>query len=153
MNLRLLTITRVALALCLMGLDTIALADSAIFELGTWVQRGAASPLVLTIEMAGSGRKLTYRALRPDARPESKFVLTVETQLDGKDAPTILNGQPTNETMAIKRLDALHAVTVLRRQGKEYGSNKAELSPDGKVMKVEQSILGAEKKVEYWDKK
>jgi len=143
--------TALAFAILLFGPP--ALAQSTILELGTWVQRGAAMPLVLTIEKAGSGRKLTYRALRPDGKVDDSFVMTLVTQLDGKDAQTVINGKPTNEAMAIKRLDALHAITILKRDGKEYGSSKAELSSDGKVMKSEDIVIGREKKVTYWDKK
>ena len=144
---------RVVLLLALLTLGTPALAQVTILELGTWVQRGAAAPLVLTIEKEGSGRKLTYRILRPDGKVDDTFVMTLVTQLDGKDAQTVINGKPTNEAMAIKRLDALHASTSLKRQGKEIGTSKAELSPDGKVMKVEDHIFGTEKKINYWDKK
>ena len=144
---------RLTLLLALLSLGTTAVAQVTILELGTWVQRGAAAPLVLTIEKAGSGRKLTYRIRKPDGKFDSTFEMTVVTELDGKDAPTIINGKPTNESMAIKRLDALHAFTSLKRQGKEYGTSKAELSPDGKVMKVEDHIFGTEKKINYWDKK
>jgi hypothetical protein len=144
---------RLAFLLALLGFGTAALAQTSILELGTWVQRGAAAPLVLTIQPEGSGRKLTYKIRKPDGKLDPTFEMTLVTQLDGKDSPTVINGKPTNETMAIKRLDALHAVTSLRRQGKEYGTSKAELSADGKVMKVEDHMFGTEKKINYWDKK
>ena len=67
---------RLLLLLALLGLGTMALAQVTILELGTWVQRGSAAPLVLTIEKAGSGRKLTYRIRKPDGKLDSTFEMT-----------------------------------------------------------------------------
>ena len=135
-------------------------ASAQILEIGTWVQRGPSkTPLVLTIEMAGSGRKLTYRVRQPDGKVSEQAMLTIVTQLDGQDASMMANGQPTGSTMAIRKLDAHHAITVLKMQGQQYGTSKAEISADGKVMTVENEItLGqpgqdAGKHVEYWDRK
>ena len=65
------------------------------------------------------------------------IVSTVLTPLDGKDVPLLVNGKPSGQTMGIKRIDSRHTVTVLRFQGKETGISKAEISPDGKVLKIE----------------
>jgi len=71
----------------------------------------------------------------------------------------LTNSKPTGQTMAIQKIDARHSVTVLKFQGKQYGTSKSELSPDGKVMKVEDDITSTVaghvvgKSVHYWDKK
>jgi hypothetical protein len=39
--------------------------------------------------------------------------------------------------MGIKKMDSRHTVAVLRFQGKEAGILKGEISPDGKVLTVE----------------
>ena len=82
------------------------------------------------------------------------MILTVMTQLDGKDAPVMKGDKPTGQTMAIKRVDSHHTVTVLKYQGKETGISTSELSPDGKVLKVQSGPPGAEPSgiVRYWDK-
>jgi hypothetical protein len=110
----------------------------------------------MTVEEAGSGWKLTYRLVGPGAQ---EGVTTVVTQLDGKDAPILINGKPSGQTMAIRKIDSHHTFTVLKSQGKEAGTSKAELSADGKVLKVE-NIMGGPgspgtptKSVVYWDKK
>ena len=109
-------------------------------------------PIALTVEAAGSGRKLTYKFADP------AMVMTIVTQLDGKDAPVLLNGQPTGQTMAIKRIDDRHVFAVVKFQGNEGSTAKSELSADGKVLKVENMLpsgaaAGQVIEVEYWDKK
>jgi len=50
-------------------------------------------------------------------------------------------------------------VAVLKVDGKPYGTSKAELSPDGRILNVENDTTLATprpqpgKTVEYWDKK
>ena len=124
---------------------------------GTWVRRDPlpGGPLTLTVEAAGTGRKLTYR-FGPDAPAGSNMV--VLTQLDGKDAPVLLDGEPTGQTMAIRLIDGLHTFAVMKFQGKEGSTAKSELSADGKVLKVENMAPsstgnGPVVLVEYWDKK
>jgi hypothetical protein len=59
--------------------------------------------------------------------------------------------------MGIREIDSRHTATGLKFQGKEMGISKSEISPNGKVLKVEGALTGAdgkvEKTVEYWDKK
>ena len=63
--------------------------------------------------------------------------MTVESRLDGSEAPVLLGGKPSGETMAIKRIDDHHAVTVMTMNGKPFGTSKATLSADGKTLTVE----------------
>jgi hypothetical protein len=105
-----------------------------------------------TVEAAGGGRKLTYKFA------DATMVMTIVTQLDGKDAPVLLNGQPSGQTMAIKLIDDRHTFAVVKFQGKEGSTAKSELSADGKVLKVENMMpsaggAGQVVLVEYWDKK
>jgi hypothetical protein len=87
------------------------------------------------------------------------MVMTIVTQLDGKDAPVLLNGQPSGQTMAIKLIDDRHTFAVVKFQGREGSTAKSELSADGKVLKVENMMpssaggAGQVIQVEYWDKK
>ena len=140
---------RIVLAAYLLSLIPMARADS--LPVGTWVQRTSQAPLTMTIEAVGSGRKLTY------AGAGQQGALTCLTQLDGKDAPVLLNGKPSGQTMAIRMIDGRHTFTVLKFQGKEMGTSKAELSPDSKVLKIENTMNGTNGAgttvVDYWDKK
>jgi hypothetical protein len=47
-----------------------------------------------------------------------------------------MNGKPSGETMAIKRVDAHHASTELKMNGTFFGTSKATLSADGKTLTV-----------------
>ena len=86
------------------------------------------------------------------------IVSTALTPLDGKDVPLLVNGKPSGQTMGIKRIDSRHTVTVLRFQRKETGISKTEISPDGKVLKVENDYASSNpnglvgKQIQYWDK-
>src|SRR6266853_2208788 len=120
---------RIVLVACFLSLIPMAEADS--LPVGTWVQRTSQSPLTMTIEAVGAARKLTYTGAGQQG------ALTCLTQLDGKDAPVLLNGKPSGQTMAIRVIDSRHSFAVLKVQGKEMGTSKGELSPDGNVIKVE----------------
>lgn len=151
---------RYLLAAATLLLATSAWAQNTILEAGTWIKReGSATRLALTIEAAGGARKLTYRLRNPDGSFDKNFGLTVQTQLDGSDAPVLAQSKPTGETMGIKRLDARHSHTVLKMNGKQFGVSRAELSADGKVMTVENEYTSAAaghapgKQVEHWDKR
>lgn len=142
----------IAVVVCLLGLSVLVDADS--LPTGTWVRRNPlpGGAIALTVEAAGSGRKLTYKFADPS------MVMTVVTQLDFKDAPVLLNGQPTGQTMAIKLIDDRHTFALVKFQGKEGSTAKSELSADGKVLKVENMMPsagggGQVVMVEYWDKK
>src|SRR5712692_454654 len=125
---------RIALVACLFSLSPIVRADS--LPVGTWIQRSPqpGGSITMTVEAVGPGRKLTYTISGPNA---TRSVMTVLTQLDGKDAEVLLDGKPTGETMAIRMIDSRHTFAVLKMQGKEMGTSKGEVSADGKVLKVE----------------
>ena len=144
---------RIAVVVCFLSLCALVQADG--LPTGTWVRRDPlpGGPLTLTVEAAGAGRKLTYK-FGPNAPAGS--VMVVVTQLDGKDAPVLLDGKPTGQTMAIRLIDSRHTFAVMKFEGKEGTTAKSELSADGKVLKVENMMPTASNAVvmvEYWDKK
>jgi len=108
-----------------------AAADSPI---GTWVKKAEAGKpaMTMTIEAWGSGKaKLTWRLNQPN------LVLTVTSAVDGTDAPVLVNGQPSGETMAIKLVDKLHSTTVVKMNGKPFGTSKGSFSEDFNTLTVE----------------
>jgi len=115
-----------------------AAADSPV---GTWARVGDAPKeknMTMTIERWNkSGAKLTYKMV---GQP---VVLTLETKLDGSDAPLLMNEQPTGETMAIKRLDGHHASTVLKMNGKQFGTSTATFNDDFSKLTIEDQIQEA----------
>jgi hypothetical protein len=123
--------------------------------LGTWVRQSpstAGTELVMTVEACcAGGRRLIYRV--GDAGPE---LMTIESPLDGTDVPVLAAGKPTGQTMGIKRVDDRHTTTVLKMNGRTFGTSKATLSADGRTLTVENdvSVAGADraagKQTEIW---
>lgn len=145
----------IAMTVCLVALGASA---GGPIPTGTWIKRGGSpAPMMMIVESAGPGVKITYRIIGADGKPTNQYVMTVVTMLDGKEAAVVVDGKPSDETMAVKRIDASHTFTVVKMQGKEFGTSKLEVSGDGKVLKVENhtaSWAGQPEKdaTEYWDK-
>ena len=147
---------RVAFVVCLLSLSSMVGADSLWSR--TWVLREPpqGGHLTITVEEVGSGWKLTYKIVGPEA--PGTIYSRVLTQLDGKDVPQLVNGKPTGQTMGIKKMDSRHTVAVLRFQGKEAGILKGEISPDGKVLTVENEDAASNpsglvgKQIQHWDR-
>jgi hypothetical protein len=146
----------IAIAVCLVALGASA---GEPIPTGTWIKRGdTRAPMMMIVESAGSGLKITYRIMGADGKPMSQYVMTVVTMLDGKEAVVVVDGKPSDETMAVKRVDDSHTFTVIKMQGREFGTSKLEVSGDGKVLKVENHTVSwagqpANDATEYWDKK
>jgi hypothetical protein len=148
---------RFAIALCLVTINAAAWAQLPL-PVGTWIKRPSPTPpMMMIIEPAGPGIKVTYRMLGSDGKALNQSVVTVVTALDGKEAPMMMDGKATGQTMATLRTDAYHATTTIRMQGKLFGTSKAQLSPDGKTLTIENDMsatnASAAKQIEYWDRK
>jgi hypothetical protein len=149
---------RLAVVLGLLSLSPTVWADP--LWVGSWVQRdpGQGFRLTMTVEEVGNGMKFTYKLFGPNL-PAAGNILIIQTQLDGKDVPVLVDGKPTGQMMGIRRIDGRHSSTVLKFQGKETGTSKAEISSDGEVLKVESDNVvdsangPAGKITQYWDKK
>ena len=61
-----------------------------------------------------------------------RLVMTIDSPMDGTDAPLLFAGQPSGETMAIKRVDAYHTVAVLKWNGRLFGRSTFTLSRTGR---------------------
>lgn len=123
---------------------------------GTWVKKAEASKpaITLTIEAWGNNKaKLTWHLKEP------ALVLTIVATLDGTDAPLLMNGKPSGETMAIKLIDKRHSTAVVKMNGKPFGISKGTYSEDFKTLTVEndfsESVGGnqAGKSTEIWIRK
>lgn len=148
---------RIAVMVWLLSLSSIAAAESP--WSGTWVLREdqPGGKLTMKIEEANGGWKITYKVIGPGAPGASNT--TILTPLDGKEVTVLIDGQPSEQTMAIRQIDSHHTINVIRFKGKEIGTSKAELGVNGKLVKVEidypESNIGApaQKQIQYWDKK
>jgi len=125
-------------------------------DLGTWVRQENSTmtgSMTMTVEACcNRGRRLTYHIVIGN----TTSLLTVESQLDGTEAPVMMNGKPSGETMAIKRLDDHHASAVVKMNGRPFGTSQSTLSPDGRTLTVlndfSSSVGGQEagKSTEVW---
>jgi hypothetical protein len=112
----------------------------------------------MTIQEVGQGRRITYKKLLPTGQTDDTVVMTIETKLDGSEADVMLNGKPTGETISIRRVDDNRTTSVIKFEGKEVGTSKAELSANGRELKIENEYTvpfqGQQpgKTIGYWDR-
>ena len=102
---------------------------------GTWVRNamGSVSPMTMTVEACcNGGRRLIYHF----GINGTETILSVESAFDGSEAEVLIGGKPSGETMAITRVDDHHTSTAVKLNGKEFGTSKATLSADGKLLTV-----------------
>ena len=121
---------------------------------GVWVKKGTKTAMTMTIvKWSDSKAQITW-----DIK-SANIVLSLVSSLDGKDAPVLMNGKPSGETMAIKRVDKRHATTVVKMNGKPFGTSKSSFSADFTTLTVEndyaESVGGnqAGKSTELWVRK
>lgn len=150
-------VTRWAIAISAFCAIGSARSANAQVGVGTWARQDAQPPgrtMTMTVEACcGSGRRLVYRITGIDA------VLTVESPFDGSEVPVLMAGKPSGETFAIKQIDDRHWTTVIKMNGKPFGTSTATLSADGRTLTVENDMTAAVgtnpagKSTETWIKK
>ena len=104
-------------------------------SIGTWVRPSdpSAAALTMTVEACcNGGRRFIYRI-----SGQSDVLMTIESPMDGTEVPVLVAGKPSGETMGIKRVDDHHTFTVVKMNGKTFGTSKAALSADGKTLTIE----------------
>ena len=126
--------------------------------IGTWQKRDSKAPIIMTIERAGAGLRITYRFPAATAKGLENTTMTIVSPLDGTETPVLVNDKPSAETMAIKRIDPSHSVTVIKMGGQLFGTSRAELSADGKTIRVENENAPGQpgqpaRTIEYWDRR
>jgi hypothetical protein len=124
--------------------------------IGTWVKKAEPGKPAVTMTIDSWGPtmvKVTYNIKDPP------IVLTVVSALNGADAPVLLNGKPSGETMAIKLIDPLHSNTIVKMNGKPFGTSKGTFSADFNTLTVENDFSAgvggnpAGKSTEVWTRK
>jgi hypothetical protein len=123
----------------------------------TWVRTdGQGKGIILTIEACcNGGLRLIYHL--PSVGGQPAATLTVDSPMNGAEAPALVAGKPSGETMAVKRLDDHHYSAVVKMGGMPFGTSNGTVSADGKTMTVEsitQSPSGqAKATTETWVRK
>jgi hypothetical protein len=114
-------------------------AEAADSPIGTYLKKSepGKAAMTMTIDQWAPGKaKLTYHIKDPP------IVLTIVSALDGSESPVLMNGKPSGETMAIKLIDKLHSSTVVKMDGKPFGTSRGTFSPDFKTLTVENDFSG-----------
>jgi len=134
-----------------------ASAGHAQHSVGNWVRTDAAGKgITLTVEACcNGGLRLIFHVPGTSGQPPA--TLTVESPLNGTEAPMLMNGKPIGQTMAITRVDARHITGIVKMNGQPFGTSTSTLSADGKSATTEsvtQMPGGTSQKViETWVKK
>jgi hypothetical protein len=129
------TAGRLACGVALLGALGPARSLHAQIGVGTWVRKATTSMPAMTMTVEAcchGGRRFSYHF---DING-TETILLIESPFDGSEAPVLMNGKPSGETMAITRVDDHHLATVVKLNGKPFGTSNATLSPDGKVLTV-----------------
>jgi hypothetical protein len=150
-----LTRTRLVCIAALLSLVAWASQANAQWAVGsTWLRTDAEGKGV-TMSVAAccnGGYRLTYQM--PPMGGQPAMVLTIDSPLDGTDAPTLIGGKPSGQTMAIKRVDDHHYTAVVKLNGQRMMTANGVVSADGKTMTVEDVTQGGgTKTVETWTRK
>jgi hypothetical protein len=124
---------------------SVTLAGPALAQaVGTWVQQapeaGTAAMTMKVEECCNGGLRLIYTIAMPG---QQSMQMIVESPMDGSDVPVMVGGQPSGQTMGIRRVDARHSVGVLKMNGQAYQTSRATISADGNTMTVENEVAGA----------
>ena len=119
-----------------------------------WVRTDAQGKgIVLNVEACcNGGLRLVYQA--PPGQPAS--TMSVDSPMNGTEAPALIDGKPSGETMAIKRVDDHHLTAILKMNGQPFATYSGTVSPDNKALTVD-SVYGTgsqtQKITETWVRK
>jgi hypothetical protein len=102
----------------------------------SWVRTDAnGAGIVMTVEACcHGGLRLVYQAPPMGGQPAT--TMSVDSPMDGTEAPAIMGGKPSGETMAIKRVDDRHYSAVLKMNGAQIATYNATVSADTKTLTV-----------------
>lgn len=122
----------------------------------TWVRTDEAGKgIVLNVEACcNGGRRLVYHIPSMGGQPAS--TMSIDSPMNGTEAPTLVAGKPSGQTMAIKRVDDHHLTAVLKVNGQPAATYNGTISADNKSMTVD-GVVGtgsqALKLTETWVRK
>jgi hypothetical protein len=100
------------------------------------------------------GYRLTYQMPPIGGRPA--VLMTIDSPLNGTDAPTLVGGKPSGQSMGIKRVDDRHYTAIVKVNGQPMMTATGVVSADGKTMTVEDVPQGGGngvKVIETWVRK
>jgi len=92
-----------------------------------------------TVVAHGDGETVTYEGIAADGSPAG---YSFTTNLDGKDSP--ISGTGPGDTVAVTRVDANTATSVVKKAGKTLYTTRTVVSKDGKVATTTAKGMNAE---------
>ena len=103
----------------------------------TWVRTDVhGKGIVLNVEACCSGGlRLIYHV--PNTGGQQAVTMSVDSPMNGTEAPALIAGKPSGQTMAIKRVDDHHLTAILKLNGQPSGTCSGTVSPDKKSMTVD----------------
>ncbi len=133
--------------------------DQAYAQLGvgtTWLRTDAKGMgITMTVEACCNGG-LRFIWQIPSMGGQPATTMTVDSPMNGTEAPTLVGRKPTGQTMAITRVDDRHYRAIAKMNGQPFGTSDGTVSADNKTMTVE-SVFGsggqAQKTIETWVRK
>jgi hypothetical protein len=134
-------------------------ANHAYAQLGagtTWLRTDAPGKgITMTLEVCcNGGLRFVYQIPPMGGQPGS--TMSVDSPMDGRDAPALVGGKPSGETMAVTRTDDRHYNAVVKMNGQPFVTSSGTVSADGKTMTVETVSQGGGqvmKIIETWVRK
>jgi len=139
---------RIAFCVCSLLMAGMAQAQLAV---GKWVKREMPQ-MTMVVEAMGTGYNITYRFPTADGKSTT---MTLKTAFDGNETEFLINGKPTGQTYAGKRIDSHHVAGIVKMDGRTSATTKSELSADGNTITVENDSapMGGGKQIEHWDRR
>jgi hypothetical protein len=108
------------------------------FSVGTWVQTAPMKGLTMTVEdCCKGGRRLIFHV----TLGQKTQTMVVESRFDGSDAPVLVDGKPSGEMLALKRVDERRTTTVFKRNGKVFRTSTSAESADRMTLTVENEFI------------
>ena len=111
--------------------------------------------IILTVEACcNGGLRFVWQIPSMGGQPAS--TMTVDSPMNGTEVPALIDGKPTGQTMAIKRVDDHHYSAIVKMNGQPFGTSNGTVSADNKTMTVD-SVYGigsqTQKTIETWVRK
>jgi hypothetical protein len=111
--------------------------------------------IVLSIEACcNGGLRLIWQIPPMGGQPAT--TMTVDSPMNGTEAPMLVAGKPSGQTMAIKRVDDHHYSAIVKMNGQPFGTSNGTVSADNRTMTVDSAFgVGsqAQKIIETWVRK
>jgi len=126
-------------------------AAQAQLAVGNWVKREMPQ-MTMVVEAMGTGYNITYHVPTADGKSAT---MTLKTTFDGSETEFLVDGKPTGQTYAGKRIDSRHVNGIVKMNGRMSATTKSELSADGNTITVENdsTSMGGSKQIEHWDRR